>query len=566
MDPRQQSGADQERVWLAREVMRLLIKAVKTAKLYEPRHAHVLAAREELFSRLRSYLKLHDTLRLEVTKDSFLLETERLYDEPSREQNLAFRLYVGGVREIAIHSRATDAELDSLFAVLGSRSEEKDVHTQLFEAGFQGIEYVCLDELAEGWEAPENLSRESLEKIAEMNRYAEQVIDALAKRQALTAGQFEHELSDSGVELEILDEVPDEKTDDDDDETDADELFQVPKEAVAAIRDEARATGVDDLLLRVLEIVLDGLALDPEAIGEDGGRWFIEEAPRLALRRRNMRMLATLLERFDRELEQGDQRAGVAIQKVFEELSHPESLETITAHALAGASGGPASLCQILARMGSPGVDAAVAAYLRTSASELREALKKHIGDHADENPEALRPLIESGVTWAETARWALFLVSKRVHGPAADGLIEAGTKHPDKKVSEYASFLWRTSTSKGRLRAFMDALDSKDVAERVRAADQLAKAKDPEAIEHLKKLIEDSSFIGRTVEEKRAFLGAVAAIGGRATRTFIKGQAERKAGISGIFKLSGGTEVREEAQKLLRDLPEGADDAGKTP
>jgi hypothetical protein len=563
MDPK--TAGDHEQVWLAREVMRLLVKMVKTSKLYDARHAHVLAARDELLSRMRSYLKLHTTLRLELAKDTFLLGQERLYDESSREANLAFRLYVGGVREIAIHERATDAELDALFTVLASRSEEKDVHTQLFEAGFSGIEYVCLDELAEGWEAPENLSRESLAKIAEMNRHAEAVIEQLAQRHALMAGTFEHELSDSGVELETLDEVPEAGADDDDEEADADELFKVPEQAVEALRDEARATGVDDLLLRVVDIVLDGLSLDGEAIGEANARWFLEEAPRLALRRRNMKLLATLLQRYERELDVGDSRTGTSIAKVFEELSSTESLETITSLALAGASGGPGALCQVLARMGPPGIDAAVAAYLRTSASELREALKKFIGDAIDRNPEAVRPLIESGVTWAETARWALFLVSKRVHGPAADSLIDAGTKHPDKKVSEYASFLWRTSTSKGRLKAFLDALDSEDVAERVRAAEQLAKAKDPDTLAPLKKLIADSSFVGRTIEEKRAFLAAVAAIAGSGARKFIEEQSSRK---TGIFRVQAGQELREEAQKVLRylDGEAGGGGAGKKP
>ena len=69
---------------------------------------------------------------------------------------------------------------------------------------------------------------------------------------------------------------------------------------------------------------------------------------------------------------------------VFEAISAPESLEAITAHALAGATGGPPALCQVLRRMGPGGVDAAVAAFLRTSASELREALKKFIGDNLD--------------------------------------------------------------------------------------------------------------------------------------------------------------------------------------
>ena len=113
-----------DRVWHAREVVRLLLKAHKLRKLYAAGHAHGLAAIQELGGSVRSYVRMHHLLRFEVTRDALVFEEERVYEEPNREANIAYGVFLGGVRSIAFREGVTDDELSAFLGVLTDRGED----------------------------------------------------------------------------------------------------------------------------------------------------------------------------------------------------------------------------------------------------------------------------------------------------------------------------------------------------------------------------------------------------------------------------------------------------------
>ncbi|MBI3723683.1 hypothetical protein HY251_06980, partial [bacterium] len=126
MSPEQ--GKPQERVARAREVVRHLVKALKIRRLYGAKNVNANGAREQLGRELASYLDVHGTLELEVTRDSFALEGAAVYDEPSQEANLAFGLYLGGVRELTVSQGVQDDELEGLVAILAdNRAEDREI-------------------------------------------------------------------------------------------------------------------------------------------------------------------------------------------------------------------------------------------------------------------------------------------------------------------------------------------------------------------------------------------------------------------------------------------------------
>ncbi len=241
-----------------------------------------------------------------------------------------------------------------------------------------------------------------------------------------------------------------------------------------------------------------------------------------------------------------------ALNSVIGGLSSRDGIEKLIAIGTSGTSeGGPEAFVAVLEALGPAGVQAALQAHGRTSSKELRDALNTFLTENVGAFPETLKPLVDRNAT-AETAKWALFLVSKSVKGSAAEPLLDAGKHHPASAVSEYATFLWKTATPRGRLTAFLDSIDKNDVAERIRAVDALGKAKDAEALPVLVKLVDDPSFLSRPPEEMKAFLGAISEIGGPQMITFFEKQSERS---SGIFKIRAGNEIREQAKTLLQQL-----------
>ncbi len=541
---------DQERLWLVREVVRLLLKAIKMRKLYDPKHAYTTGAVGELEQSIRGYASRHAVLRLEITREALLWENQRVYEEPNREANISYQLYLAGARQLTIRSGVTGTEVEQLLSVLAARPEE-DVASLLWECEFKNIEYVCLDELMEGWSAPEGLSAEAQNKVREMNAHADRLISALASRGPLLDG-VEHEVSDTAEELEEADKLPKDaaRGDDEDEET-----IQVPPEAVAELKDAFLDATPEKNVVALLEVVFDGLALDPEALGDMNGRWALEEIPLVALRRANLSLLARVLERYRRELgglKESTSWVAGAIVRTFERMWSPDRVDELVALALGGhAIGGPAAFASVLVSMGKQGVTAAVGAYLKSPPPELKTALERYLTENAVRDTDAMRRLVEPDVA-PDLAKSALFIASKSVRGTPAEALYDVARAHPAKLVSDYATFLWRTSTPRGRLKAFQDALEASDPAERVRAADTLAKARDTQALEPLIRLVDEAGFASRTPEERRAFLGALVAIGGREAAGCLTRQTQRKASL---FNRGATEQLRVEASRALEEL-----------
>lgn len=534
-----------ERVWHAREVVRLLLKSHKMRKLYAADHAHSLGAVQELGGSIRTYVRLHQQLRFEITRDALVFEEERVYEEPNREANIAYGIFLGGVRSIAFREGVVDAELSALLSILTDRTQEKDIAAVLWERDFHGIECVCLNELAEGWDAPDDLSPAALERLAEMNAHADRIIARLEARRLLGEGGVVYEATDTGAEFDRLAAVPLDATDGGGELGDI--LVRMGRERLQELQREVQTFDHGALLGGLVDVALDGIALRPEAIGVEGAAWLVAEAPAAALRRHDLRLLAALLERYRQVRATAPPAAARAIDEALAALATKARVDALVA---LGASGGaPDAFVAALRGLGDAGIAAGVTAYLVATDREVRDALRRFLAEHMTRAPDQLQRLLAASVP-AETARWALFLVGK-CKG-SCEALYDLGREHPAPAVSEYALFLWRMNTPRGRLAAFLEALSASDVQERIRAAHTLAKARDPEALQPLKQLIDEPSFLGRTAEEKRAFMAAVAAIAGAGATEFLRRQSRRQ---TGFFRARAGNEIREAAQDLLDGL-----------
>jgi hypothetical protein len=510
---------------LAREVFRLLAKALKTRKLYSPEHHHAASALDELAGRLETYLTIHATLRVAVARNGLLLEEEAVHAEDPKEPGFAFRIFIAGGRELKLEKGLTRSELDLLLGILAAPDED-DVSERFWETELPHVELLCLNELAEGWDEPPDLSPWSLARIKEMNKHAERIIDGLKKRRLIGEGSLAYRVTDSASEFGRLEKIqldPEPRQDD----SDEDDIVVLSRRAVAALAAEAAAAGSEQLLEAVTALVLRGVLEDPAAIGDQQARWFLDEAPHAALRRQNLRLLATILERFKEALAREGTRVAWALEPVFEHLAREETTARLVQIATGKAIGGPPALVRVLAALGMRAVAIAVSAFLAASSKELEDALLQFLERHAHLDPDALGPLLEKDAPPA-TARWALFLLSKNGRCEAARHLYERALAHPDKRVRDYASFLVSTQTDRGRFEGFLRALRSRDATERTRAARRLTAAGDVEALEPLCRAVEEPGFPGRAREEQETFFRAIRKVGALAAIPFLSRQTER--------------------------------------
>jgi hypothetical protein len=536
--------AGQDRLWLAREVVRSLVRALDSSKRGAT-PAPAAAPREEFAKSLRGFVRRHGRLQLAVTAAGLRLGADTLTDEQGHFAGLATDLLVGGVREIAVDPGITEAEVERFIVALDGEGD--DAATRLLEVGFDHIDIDSF-EFRPALDRPEAYSPEARARLQDMQKKADELARDLEAKGVLGQGPLVYEVTDSGGELRRLERIKPPPPSPADDEP----PVAVPQDAVRTLCARAlEASTSEAVLLSLVDYALQGFALDPNAIGAENAKWFVEAAPALAIREGNLHLLAAIIERFQMELTVSGGPVAAAVNAGLTALATKAGLEKLIALGSTGSN--PEAFCQILEGLGENGITTALAAYQRTASKELREALSGFLSENIALAPDALRPLLQPTAS-SETAKFALFLVSKSLQGEVADRLYDEAKKYPKPAVAEYATFLWRTQTLKGRLAAFAEALEGSDVAERIRAVDALAKAKDREALEALVKLVQDPSFLTRTHEEMRAFMHAIGEIGGKTMIQFFEQQSAR---TTGIFRLRAGSELRDQAKDVLKKLGE---------
>lgn len=544
---------EQERVWLAREVFSLFVKCFTNLKLYPHHHVHVREATDAFVNRLRSYVQLHGVLRVSVTQASLNVQDQPVYTEENRTENLAFRLYVDGLREIAIAPGVTAEEAKKLAFIFYQVIVDPRVDTTLllWEAEFLSIEYQAINSLSEAWDQPDFLTTDSLKLLKDMNRNVEDIVAQITAG-AHARDTYSFELSDGASEMDEMKRLAEQA---EGKEGEKEDIFDVAEEALAAFKQECSAWGPDRLLKALVEASLDGLMLQPELVGRENVGWLLREAVEMALRTNDMDLLGALLTRYEGELELTEEEEDAGFFKeVFVWLARDENLDRLIAQAKGQGLGGPKAFTRILGLLGVNGLRAAIKTCIGGEGSkELQEALVAFVTESLHLEPKALLPMLDSERS-AEVVSSALFVVSKqrKLDMKLLEQMLNLARRHKDKKVQEYATHLWRTNTTEGQVTTFMEALGADNKRDRLRAMEKLVEGNHRPAIEKLKKMVDAKEFLERDPEEKAATLEAIRKLSGKASIAFLQNQANR---ATTLFNRKAVQEVRDAATEALQRL-----------
>lgn len=546
------AGGEQERVWFAREVITLFNKAFTNLKLYPHTHQHVRTALDAWSSRIRSYLSLHDVLRISVTQDTLVVDEQPVYEAPSKNENLAFRLYIDGLRELSLTKGVTVAEAERLAHVFHQAivDPRADTTMLLWESEFKSIDYVAINSLSEAWEQPDYLSQESMNLLKDMNKDVDAIVASLTAPGARNTYQFE--VTDGAAEFErakALEATGGEREEDGD-------IFEVPEEALLELQRDIGAWGPDRLLKALVEASLDGLALAREHVGGDLVQWLLRESIDTALRGKDMELLGAILTRLEGELQLTEEEEEEAIFKgLFEYMGQEQNIGRLTELAKGNALGGPKAFARILGLIGDGGLTAAAATFMLTKNKEMQDVLSAFISDNLHRNPKVLLPMLDPQVP-GEVVRAALFIAGKKLKGKELEECLNLARKHQDPKIREYATHQWRTNTDEGRLQTFMGAIETSEAKQdRLRAVQHITAASYKPALDVLKRVVESQAFVGRDADEKVAYMEAIRKLAGKAAIAFLQTQAGRS---TLVFNRGKVQEIKDAAQKALDAIKAG--------
>lgn len=241
-----------EGVKLASEALQALSKVIKTLKIYPDTNPLRQRFISELTGKFTRFLDEHGDLTLKVKQSELLYLGEVVYTSPSKEENIAFRLYGDGIRDLIFTEGLEEKEiLGFIEVVTGSctdEGEDDDTVTRLWEKDFRNIRYTVVEEGEESEKPP---------VISEQAKKAEKSREALLKAyRSETGGEPQSktllESPDVEIELEHLYGKP------------FVEIFALTPEEIEKIQHEMEMEEGMDLITELLDILFHILQIERE--------------------------------------------------------------------------------------------------------------------------------------------------------------------------------------------------------------------------------------------------------------------------------------------------------------
>lgn len=156
----------------AKEVLSALLKARKTIRMYPENNPIYKKTVEESFSKFADFFSYKAELCLKIKQNEILLDTEQIYLNPEKEDNLALFFFKDGLRELTFKNGLSQPELEEFLKIVAMdfdrEAVDDDIVTLLWEKDFQSIKYVA-DEafLLEDMDYEENAVKEIKSKTPE---------------------------------------------------------------------------------------------------------------------------------------------------------------------------------------------------------------------------------------------------------------------------------------------------------------------------------------------------------------------------------------------------------------
>jgi len=130
----------------ARELIQAFLKAKKTVRMYPENNPVYTKTIDEIFSRFADFFTSRDEFRLRIKQHELFFDTELVYQNPEKEDNLALFLFKDGLRELSFRRNLSKQELEEFLRIIAldfdREAADDDIVTLLWERDFQDIKYV----------------------------------------------------------------------------------------------------------------------------------------------------------------------------------------------------------------------------------------------------------------------------------------------------------------------------------------------------------------------------------------------------------------------------------------
>jgi hypothetical protein len=132
---------------LAKDIIQALLKAKKTVRIYPENNPVYRKTVDDTFSKFDEFLTYQDEIAFKLKQNEILFNTDQVYFNPEKEDNLALFFFKDGLRELTFKKGLTLPELEEFLKIIAQdfdrEAVDDDIVTLMWEKDFQNIRYVA---------------------------------------------------------------------------------------------------------------------------------------------------------------------------------------------------------------------------------------------------------------------------------------------------------------------------------------------------------------------------------------------------------------------------------------
>jgi HEAT repeat protein len=474
----------------------LLLRTIKTCRLYDPGNPAVTRFRQELVDATGSLLDQCGTLRLEIQSSSLLFQGHPVFQTSSRDDNLPGVLHRDGLRAITLLPGIAPDEIqgfvDVILQVTGPAPGDDDLVTLLWEANLPHVEVsaVPLEGDVDGGD-------ESDGEISLTMPWPESGGAAASPASGVDKRFDPGTRSDDWKSVDGIA----------DPEAVFEELVAAAEANCARFGEEHRSAHEVPLVAAVAEILADALASGATAADRTEVGRFVPRLLREAIGQGEWRAAAAALHMLHEAV------PNTPLDTFLEGIAaHPSP---VTRHAVAAldrqSDEALGEFREFAEALGAPAVTWLMHILADSQQKRVRQQLLPVIAELARERPEVL-------LDWLDDERWYVVRnvvhIFSRIEGDAMGGLVKAVARHPEPRVQrEVLAVLARTDQDTARP-LLIGMLEMAEPRLYAAVLQQLAQDPDEAIIGVLLAAFAHDAFSRRTEQEQRAVLMALAGRG----------------------------------------------------
>lgn len=135
-----------EELKAVKDLIQAFLKSKKILKIYPHNNPIYIKTLEDCYGKFQNFTHYKDNLNLKFKQNEIYCDSEQVYSNPEKEDNLALFFFKDGLREITFKKGLTHDELEEFLKIISLDFDREiiddDIVTLLWERDFQNIQYV----------------------------------------------------------------------------------------------------------------------------------------------------------------------------------------------------------------------------------------------------------------------------------------------------------------------------------------------------------------------------------------------------------------------------------------